>query len=156
MKYTIIFFLALLAGCSSVPNQSEYKLPDQLSDQRIRPLSCNQHNVCSALYYKNTRPKNLKIAVGGEYHAIIGATLWIDNQPVALTPTIHNTQFGVTTSGQRISMRPFSSEQALKEQLKQATKVSLESIQQSSSITTVLKDEGFIHPEWRALLAGFN
>lgn len=156
MKYTIIFFLALLTGCSSVMNQPEYKLPDNLSDQVIRPLSCNQYDVCSALYYKNTRPKSLKVAVAGEYHAITAATVWIDNQPFELTPTINHTQFGVTNSGQRISMRPFKLDQPLKERLNQATKVSLESIQQSSSITTVLKDNGFIHPEWRALLAGFN
>ena len=156
MKYTIIFLLALLTGCSSITNQPEHKLPNNLSDQLIRTLSCNQFEVCSALYFKNTRPKNLKVAVAGEYHAITAATVWIDNQPVALTPTINNTQFGVTTSGVRIAMRPFMSEQPLKERLSQATTVSLESVQQSSSVTTVMKDEGFIHPEWRALLAGFN
>lgn len=156
MKYPFIFCLALLTGCSSVANQPEYKLPYDLSDQIIKPLSCNQFDVCSALYLKNTRPRTLKIAVSGEYHSIKSATIWIDNQAYALTPTIGYTSNGVTQGGKRVSMRPFSAEQPLREKLKMAKKVFLEVHQQSTFSKTLMKDENFSHPLWRALLAGLD
>ncbi|WP_417226135.1 hypothetical protein [Amphritea sp.] len=156
MKYPFIFCLALLTGCSSVANQPEYKLPYDLSDKVIQSLSCNQFDVCSALYLKNTRPRTLKVAVSGEYHSIKSATVWIDNQAYALTPTISYTSNGVTHSGNRVSMRPFTSEQPLKEKLKMANKVFLEVQQQSTSFKTLMKDEDFSHPLWRALLAGLD
>ncbi|WP_299200840.1 hypothetical protein [uncultured Amphritea sp.] len=156
MKYSLIFVLALLAGCSSLMNQPEYKLPGNLTDQEIHPLSCNQFDLCSALYVNYDRPKTLKVAVSGAYHQISGATLWIDNKAYPLTPAISYTRNGLTESAKRISMRPFISETPLKAVLNGAMKVSLETNQQSFSFNTIMKDEGFVHPEWRALLAGFN
>ncbi|WP_428033734.1 hypothetical protein [Amphritea sp.] len=155
MKYSLIFCLALLTGCGTI-NQPDYNLPRQLPDEVIHSLSCNQYDICSALYYKNTRPKTLKVAVSGAYHAISGATLWIDEQAYPLTPTESYTRNGITESGMRVSMRPFVSEKPLKALLNQATKVTLETNQQSFSFTTVMKDNGFVHPEWHALLAGLN
>lgn len=154
MKYLLTFCLVLLSGCTSLAQQ--YNLPDHLYDEVIHPLSCNQNEVCSALYIDYNRPKTLKIAISGEYHPISGATLWIDNTAYKLTPTESYTRHGVTVSGKRIAMRPFISETPLKALLEQATKVTLESNQQSFSITTVMKEKGYIHPEWRALLAGLD
>ncbi|RTE66210.1 hypothetical protein EH243_08825 [Amphritea opalescens] len=156
MKYAFIFGLTLLTGCSSLFNQPEYQLSYDLSDKIIHPLSCNQYDICSALYIDHDRPKTLKLAVSGEYHSINSATLWIDNAAYALTPTIAYTRNGRTHSGNRIAMRPFTSEQPLKEKLQQANKVFLEIRQQSNSFTTLMKDEGVLHTEWKELLAGFN
>ncbi|MDO6561851.1 hypothetical protein Q4488_00500 [Amphritea sp. 1_MG-2023] len=156
MKYSFIFCLALLTGCSSIVNQPEYKLSDNLSDKTIQTLSCNRYDVCSALYIDHNRPKTLKLAVKGDYHAINSATLWIDNQAFALTPTIAYTRNGRTHSGSRIAMRPFTSDQSLNEKLKQSNKVMLEVHQQSLFFKTLMKDEDFIHPHWKELLAGLN
>ncbi|MBU2966012.1 hypothetical protein Q4508_05970 [Amphritea sp. 2_MG-2023] len=156
MKYAFVFCLALLTGCSTLFNQPEYNLTYNLSDEIIHPLSCNQYNVCSALYIDHDRPRTLKLAVSGEYHSINSATLWIDNQAFPLTPTIAYTRNGQTHSGNRIAMRPFTSEQPIKEKLQQANKVFLEIRQQSTSFKTLMKDEGFLHTEWKELLAGLN
>jgi len=156
MKYSLLVFLAILTGCSSIINQPEYKMPDNLSDQAIHPLSCNPFDICSALYIHYDRPKTLKVAVSGAYHQISGATLWIDDQAYPLTPAISYTRVGLTHAGNRVAKRPFMSEKPLAAILNQASKVILETNQQSFSFSTLMKDKGFIHPEWPALLAGFN
>lgn len=54
---------------------------------------------------------------------------------------------GLTESGKRISMRPFISETPLKAVLNEATRVTLETNQQSFSFNTIMEDEGFIRHE---------
>jgi len=149
-RYTLIFFLVVLTGCSTADQSA------QLSHSTIEPSACTGQHICANLLEIQPDAGDFKISVHGVYHPIKAASIWIDGKTYPLRSLQVKTDYRKSSTGQRISVRRFSSDLALNEALQHSMRVRLSADLQSYSLTRTLKRPGYSDPTWSTILADLN
>jgi hypothetical protein len=133
MRYTLLCFLVLLAGCNTVNPINTSATHSHQSG------SCFNYFVCDIKVLAEEDTTGLKISLEGLYHPIVNATLWVDGKNHPLSAEKGQTEYKISGDGLRTSTRRFSLEKGLKEVISKAYRAQLNIDLQSFTLEHTLK-----------------